>query len=308
MPIDPQLEPMLEASAALMAVDWSAIDPEMLRQFAAQTIPAMALPEVAAVEDHVVAGRQGPIPARLYRPSDATGLPVILFLHGGGWVMGTIDQYEHFCRELALRSQCAVLSLEYRLAPEHPYPAAIEDSYAGLEWLAANAGRLGLAPDRLAVAGDSAGANLATAVAFLARERGGPALRHQLLAYPVTDRGCDSESHRVNTRYLLTPDMMRWYWRQYVGDRGPADTPWAAPAEFSKLEGMPPATIITAEYDPLRDEGEGYAMALSRAGVPTELVRAPGMIHGFMAMLGLVDAAGLWLEHGARRLRAALVD
>lgn len=308
MPVDPQIQPMIDASVAMMALDMSAVTPDMLRESAIQTVVPFALPDIAAISDHSVPGPAAAIPVRLYRPQAEGVLPGLLFLHGGGWVMGTIEQYEHFARELALKSGCAVLSVEYRLAPEHPYPAAIDDCYAVLEWLTKSAGQLGIDPLRLAIAGDSAGGNLAAAVALLARDRRGPVLRHQLLIYPVTNRTCDTVSYHQNDRYLLTPDMMRWFWRQYLGDRGADETPLAAPAEFSDLAGLPPATVITAEYDPLRDEGEDYALALTRAGVATEFVRAPGMIHGFMVMSGMVDAAARWLEHAAARVAAAVRD
>ena len=306
MPLDPQIQPLLEASAAFMTADWSAVDVEAVRAAARASAPPVVPLELPGFEDHEIVVLGGSIPARLYRPALDPDLPTVLFLHGGGWVMGELEDYDAFARRLAQRSGCAVLSVGYRLAPEHAYPIPLDDSYAALEWLAANAARLRLDPERLAVAGDSAGANLAAAVAYLARERNGPALRHQMLIYPATDRSCATVSYRENDRYLLTPDMMRWYWRSYVGERAPAETPYAAPAEFASLEGLPSATVLTAEYDPLRDEGEAYAEALARAGVPTEASRAPGMIHGFIVMTGVVDAAESWLDYVAGRLAGAL--
>lgn len=306
MPVDPQIQPMIDASAAMMALDTATLKPEMMRQTAEQSVLPIPLPTIAETSDHAIPGPAGMVPARLYRPTAEASLPAILFLHGGGWVMGTIDQYERFARELANASGCAVLSVEYRLAPEYPYPAAIDDCFAALQWLAAHASGLGIDSAKLSVAGDSAGGNLAAVLALLARDRKGPLLRHQLLLYPVIDRGCDTASYRENERYLLTPDMMRWFWAQYLGDRGAAETPFAAPAEFTDLVGLPGTTVITADYDPLRDEGENYALALSRAGVPTELVRAPRMIHGFLAMTGLVDAAGRWMAYAGGRVAEAM--
>ena len=306
MPLDPQLQPLLDASAAFMSVDWSMVDVEVVREAARASAPAYVPLELPAVDDHEIAVPGGAILARLYRPVLDPRLPAVLFLHGGGWVMCGLEDYDPFARRLAQRSGCAVLSVGYRLAPEHAYPIPLDDSYTALEWLAANAARLQLDAQRLAVAGDSAGANLAAAVAYLARERNGPALRHQMLFYPATDRTCATASYRENDRYLATPDMMRWYWRNYVGERSPAETPYAAPAEFASLEGLPPATVLTAEYDPLRDEGEAYARALAQAGVATEAVRAPGMIHGFIVMTGVVDAAERWLDYAAGRLAGAL--
>lgn len=306
MPVDPQLQPLLDAFAPFISIDWAGVDVGIVRQLAAQSQPPPIDVAIAGTSDFGIPGPTADIPARLYRPTNNTPLPVTLFFHGGGWVMGSIETYDSFCRILALKSGCAILSVDYRLAPEHPYPAAIEDCFAALSWLHATAHELGLDPDRIAVAGDSAGGNLATVCAYLSRERAGPQLRHQLLLYPVTDAACDSESFQQNDRYLLTPAMMRWYWRNYLGERAPAEAPLAVPAGFDLRAGVAPATVITAEYDPLRDEGEAYAAALGRAGVPTELVRVPGMIHGFASMQGVIDAADEWLGYIARRLRHAL--
>lgn len=308
MPVDPQIQPMVDASEAMMGLDVAILQPSMLRDAAEQTAMPFTMPDIAATADYSISGQGGAIPVRLYRPQIEGDLPAIVFFHGGGWVVGTIDQYEHLARVLAVETGCAVLSVGYRLAPECPYPAGLEDCYAAVEWLAASAAELGVDASRLAVAGDSAGGNLAAAVALLARDRAGPKLRHQLLFYPVTDRCCDTVSYKENDRYFLTPDMMRWFWKQYVGDRAAAATPFAAPADFSDLAGLPPATVITAEFDPLRDEGEAYAHALANAGVPANLVRAPGMIHGFIVMWGMVDAARLWLGHACRRVAADMRD
>jgi acetyl esterase len=308
MPVHPQIEPMLEAFAPFMSLDWSTVDVNMVRQAATQGEVTGLDIDVEAVEEQRIPTPEGGIGARLYRPSLEPGLPTVLFLHGGGWVMGTLDQYDAFCRLLARESGCAVLSVDYRLAPEHPYPAAPEDCYAALEWLAANSARLDLDGSRIAVAGDSAGGNLSAIVSLMARDRGGPAIRHQALLYPVIDRACDSVSFQENDRYLLTPDMMRWYWDMYVGDRTADHLPLAVPITAASLAKLPPATVLTAEYDPLRDEGEAYAAALVRSGVPTEAVRVPGMIHGFIALFGIIDDAIPWLRYIAKRLRIALQD
>jgi acetyl esterase len=308
MPVHPQLQPLIEAFAPFTSLDWATIGVEGVREMAAQGAPPPVPIEIAGVEGLRVPSPEGGIDARLYRPSAEPRLPTIMFLHGGGWVMGTLDQYDSLCRFLARESKCAVFAVDYRLAPEHPYPAATEDCFAALEWLGANAHAHDLDAGRLAIAGDSAGGNLSTAIALAARERSGPSLRHQALLYPVIDRRCDTASHKELDRYLLTSSMMRWYWDNYVGDRSESDVPLAAPASFASLEGLPPATVLTAEFDPLRDEGEAYACALARSGVPTELVRVPGMIHGFAYMIGLVDAAETWLRHVARRLSHALRD
>lgn len=307
MPLDPQLTPILEAAAPFMSVDWEGIDVAAAREAAAQS--AVPAPEyhLASVENFHVPTREGSVPVRLYRPNDEQHLPVILFLHGGGWVLGTLDTYDGICRKLALDSGYPVLAVDYRLAPEHPYPAALDDSFAVLEWLSNSGADMELDPSRIALAGDSAGANLSTALAVMSRDRSGPAIRHQALLYPATDRSCSSQSFVENDRYLLTPEMMRWYWKHYIGERPDTEVALALPARFQDLSRLPGATVLTAEYDPLRDEGEAYATALSRAGVPTELVRVPGQIHGFISMLGMVDAAERWLGYVARRLRDAMM-
>lgn len=306
MTLDPQMAYIVAAFEPMAALDWSTLDADFIRRQLGQSMPPpfeVVLPDVRDIE---IPTADGPMAARLYKPSIDPDLPVILYLHGGGFVVGSIDQYDLVARCLAKESKAAILSIGYRLAPEHPYPAAIEDSYAALEWLATKARHMGLNPHKIAVAGDSAGGTLATTVAYLAHQRGGPDLRHQLLIYPSTDTEHDTPSFRENDRYLLTPDMSRWYQRQYLGTRMHADRPLASPVRFPSLGGLAHATVITAEYDPLRDEGEIYGMMLARAGVPTQIVRVPGAIHGFMAMLGAVDAADHWLRHAAGRLKEAL--
>lgn len=307
MPLDPQLTPILEAAVPFMSTDWNSVDVATAREAAAQSIIPSPEYNLASVENFHVPTREGSVPVRLYRPNDEQHSPVILFLHGGGWVLGTLDAYDGICRKLALDSGYPVLAVDYRLAPEHPYPAALDDSFAVLEWLSNSGADKGLDPSRIALAGDSAGANLSTALAVISRDRGGPAIRHQALLYPATDRSCSSQSFVENDRYLLTPAMMRWYWKHYTGERPDEEVALALPARFQDLSRLPGATVLTAEYDPLRDEGEAYAAALSRAGVPTELVRAPGQIHGFISMLGMVDAAERWLGYVARRLRDAMI-
>lgn len=306
MPVDPSLEPLLEGFAPFMTLDWDTVDVAMARQMSEAGVPPAVPLSITAVEDIRIPTGEGGIDARLYRPVEEKDAPVILFFHGGGWVLGNIDNYDGFARALARDSGCAVLSVDYRLAPEHPYPAAPDDCYAALKWVAAHAPEHDLDGSRIAVTGDSAGGNLSTAVCVMARDRGGPALRHQGLFYPVTDFRCDSESYRQNDRYLLTPAMMRWYWKHFTGGRPLAEVPLASPAHYETLEGLPPATVVTAEYDPLRDEGEAYGLALARAGVPTEITRAAGMVHGYATMIGVVPAAETAVAYMARRLSQAL--
>lgn len=309
MPLNPQVEAMLTALAAYPMPDLATITPEQMRAVSDQPMaqgPAIA---VAQVQDLVLplAGRV--LDARLYVPADAPERPgLTLFYHGGGWVIGTLETHDATCRALARESGNAVLSIAYRLAPEHRYPAAIDDCYDALVWACDNAEALGIDPARLAVAGDSAGGNLAASVAIQARDRSGPALRHQLLAYPVTDRDFTLGSYQQNGggEYFLSTATMEWFWNHYLGDLPAEAAPLAAILRTPSLAGLPPATVIAAEFDPLRDEGLLYADRLRDSGVEVEAAVAEGMIHGFLSMFEAVPDALPWIERAGARLRAAL--
>jgi acetyl esterase len=239
------------------------------------------------VADRTVPGPAGDIPIRVYRPAGHGPLPVVVYYHGGGWVIGDLEVVDRPCRLLASAAQAVVVSVDYRLAPEHPYPAAFDDCYAATVWVAANAGELGVDSVRLAVAGDSAGGNLAAAVALAARDRGGPEIAAQLLIYPVTNFDFGTESYRENADgYLLTRGSMQWFWAHYLGAQDVPKDPYACPARADSLAGLPPAYLASAEYDPLRDEGEAYGRRLELAGVPVTAKRFDGMIHGFFWTLG----------------------
>jgi acetyl esterase len=231
----------------------------------------------------------GGVPARLYRPNDRPGLGLLVYLHGGGWVIGDLESHDNVCRSLANGSGHAVLSVDYRLAPEHPFPAGLEDCVAALRWAHEHAAELGCRPDRLAIGGDSAGANLAAVVANI----GVAPLAFQLLVYPVTDctRSCPSYDDNAEG-YFLTKRAMGWFIDHYLsGGQGRPDDPRVSPlfASDTALAGGPPALVITAEYDPLRDEGDAYAARLQAAGVPTSHVRFGGMFHGFFSLPDFVD-------------------
>ncbi len=268
------------------------------------------LPAVKSIEDLDInlVGRS--IKARLYIPrrqgDDAP--PLTLYFHGGGWVFGTLDTHDATCRALANASGSAILSVAYRLAPEDPFPAGLEDCYDALEWANGHMRTFGVDASRLAVAGDSAGGNLAAAVAIKARDGGGPALRHQLLIYPVTDRDFTRPSNVMhgNGEYFLSTEAMQWFWRQYLPDGSPADPPLAAIYAMPDLSRLAPATIIAAEYDPLCDEGMAYGRRLAEAGVEVEATIAPGMIHGFMSLFGAIPDALPWIGLAGARLRGAL--
>ncbi|MBM3139584.1 MAG: alpha/beta hydrolase [Chloroflexi bacterium] len=257
---------------------------EMSARLAALAGPA---PRMARVEGHSVARPDGAVPVRVLVPIEPPR-GVIVYIHGGGWVIGSIDEYDTAARKLAERTSCAVVLVEYRLAPEHRYPVAVDDADAALAWtwehLEAIAGRR--VP--LFLAGDSAGGNLAAVVARRARDRGGPPLALQILIYPVTDADFERPSYTApENQVLLTKESMRWFWDHYVPDPARRAEPDASPLRAADLSGLPPAVVLTAEHDVLRDEGEAYSARLQAAGVPVELQRYEGQIHGFFALLML---------------------
>lgn len=263
---------------------------------------------VDAVEEITVPGPASDIRVRLYRPEDGgDGLPLLVYFHGGGHVIGSLDSHDEVARALCAGTHCLVASVDYRLAPEHKFPAAIDDAFAATQWLAANAAAIGGDAARIAVGGDSAGANIAAVVALLARDAGGPALVAQQLVYPVADYGCRSASYETYaTGYgPLTDAGMRWFQGHYL--RQPADSEdWrASPLKAPDLSGLPPALVITAECDVLHDEGVAFAAALAAAGTPVELVDWPGMIHGFFSFAPYLDEGKAAQRLACARLRAA---
>jgi acetyl esterase len=261
---------------------------------------------VGRVEDRQVPGATGKILARIYTPAGRVPFPVLVYFHGGGWVTGNLESHDGTCRALTNAAGCIVIAIDYRLAPEHKFPAAPEDCYAAVRWVAANAASFGGDPKRIAVAGDSAGGNLSTVVAMMARDRGGPALVYQLLIYPVTDHSYDTASYRENgDEYLLTRSMMDWFWNHYLNDPADSANALVSPLRASNLRGLPPAMVMTAEFDPLRDEGEAYAARLREAGVPVTLKRYDGMIHGFFSMPAVFDDGKQAIQDASAALRAA---
>lgn len=308
MPLDPQARFVLDQIAAQGGFELTDLSPADARAaFEKMRLPLPVEP-VARAENRSIPGPAGPIPVRVYAAEGlATPAPALVYFHGGGWVIGSLESHDSFCRALANRSGAIVVSVEYRLAPEARYPAAAEDCYAVTRWVADHGAELGVDATRLAIGGDSAGGNLAAAVALMARDRKGPALRHQLLIYPVTDADFETASYRDNADgYLLTRGDMQWFWNHYVPDSRQRRDPYAAPLRAADLAGLPPATVQTAEYDPLRDEGEAYAKRLRAAGVTTTLTRYDGQIHGFAAMFEIFDAGKRALEESSAALRKAL--
>ena len=275
MPDLTELRPGFEAMASM----WDLAEPSAVRSVEQRTIP----------------GPAGEVPVVVYTPDrpDAAGPhPVLLFLHGGGFFLGSPHSHGPVARELAARSGRVVVSVDYRLTPEHAFPAAVDDCFAALQWVAAHAAEIGGDAAHLAVAGDSAGGNLSAVLALRARDEGGPAIEAQALIYPVTDSACDSVSMHDNAEgYMLTANAMQWMWGMYVPDEGARSQAYASPLRAPDLSGLPPAIVITAEFDPLRDEGEAYAARLTEAGVPVQQVRFDGMIHGFVQMLNVTPRA-----------------
>jgi acetyl esterase len=264
--------------------------------------------EVAAVHEVEAPGPGGPVPIRVFRPLGAgeTPLPLVVYLHGGGWVIGSLDGFDPLCRALANRSGAVVAAVDYRLAPEHPFPAAPEDSRAAVRWLHEQAATLGADPARMAIAGDSAGANLATVTARRLRDEGGPPLRLQALIYPVTDSALNTPSYREKgDGFGLSAASMARYWRLYL-DGADGRHQDASPLQAAELAGLPPAFVLTVEDDVLRDEGEAYARALERAGVPVTLRRYDGPIHGFFRWLAKASLARRAVDEVAGALRDAL--
>ena len=264
------------------------------RKVALAQIPKSNKPTpVATVVNRTIPGPVGEIPIRIYGPEGKSPFPLVVFFHGSGFVVLNLDSHDETCRTLCRGAGCVVVSVDYRLAPEFKFPAAPDDCLAATRWAAEHAAEFNADPTRLAVAGDSAGSNLATVTALRIRDEGGPPLRGQLLIYPVTDYHTPpTPSYLANANgYYLTRDDMIWFWGHYLNHAGEANHPHASPLRAPDLHSLPPALVITAEYDPLRDEGEHYAGRLRAAGVPTVLSRYEGMIHGFFSLGGLFEAS-----------------
>lgn len=264
-------------------------------------------PEVAAVEDRLIPGPGGDLAVRIYTPDAPAPRPVIAFFHGGGFVICSVDTHDGLARRLANATGAVVVSVEYRLAPDVRCPESAEDCYAATVWAHEQAAELGADAGRLIVAGDSAGGNLAAVVALMARERGGPPITNQVLVYPVIDAACDAPSYTENAEgYFLEASGMRWFWDHYLGPDGDGTHRHASPIRADDHSALPPAVVITAEFDPLRDEGEAYAAALDNAGVPVVLRRYDGMIHGFVSMPMVFPEADDAVEQIATALDSSL--
>jgi len=262
---------------------------------------------VHQIDDRTIPGPGREIPVRVYCPGDDRPLPLLVWFHGGGWTIGSLDTHDNTCRSLANGVGCVVVSVDYRLAPEHKFPAAVEDALAATQWVADHGADVGGDPARLAVGGDSAGGNLAAVVSLLARDAGTPDLAFQLLVYPVTDHEFESASMRENaTGYFLELESMRWFCNQYLNDENDSADWRFSPIRAAALTGLPPAFVLTAEFDPLRDQGELYARRLEAAGVPVELRRYDGVFHGFFGMREFIEPAQQAFDDVTKALREAL--
>lgn len=308
MPLDPQAQALIDAAARQPPTE--SLSPDEVRAGLRERarLTGGEPQTVADVRDQDVPGPDGPIPIRVYVPRTTTSppLPALVYFHGGGWVAGDLETHDVLCRALANGGDCTVIAVHYRRAPEHTFPAAIDDAAAATRWVVAHAAELGVDPERVAVGGDSAGGNLAAAVCLILRDAGGPRLVHQLLIYPVTDYNFGTQSYRDNADgYRLTRAAMQYYWRHYLRQESDAEDPRASPLRAADLRNLPPAYVVTAEYDPLRDEGHAYAEHLRAAGVPVVYRDEPGLIHGFFTMAGALDAGRRATADAAAALRQA---
>ncbi len=286
MPLDPQLAQLL---AMMPPMELHTLAPQQVRKgqslLLSQVRQMMPDFPIATVADRTIPGPAGAIPVRQYTPVGEGPFPLVVFYHGGGWVLGDLNSHDVLCRGICHHAGAVVLAVDYRLAPEHPFPAAVEDADAALQWASAHTSELGADAARLAVCGDSAGGNLAAVVAQLARDRGGPQVRFQALIYPATDFTATFPSLEANASAPILPrETIDWFKGHYIADPAQMQLATASPMLSERMSDLPPAYILTAEYDPLCDEGEAYGAKLRDAGVPVVISRYDGMVHGFLAM------------------------
>ncbi len=303
--LDPQILKVLDAAAAAGTPPVPELTPEQVRANLAASFEALfgEREEVHAVEDADADG----VPVRIYRPVE-TGDPstALVYFHGGGFVAGSVDVYDPLTRAIANRAGCVVISVDYRLAPEHRFPAAVDDAWTATKWVTSRAAELGLDELKIGVGGDSAGGTLAAIIARRTRDHG-IALATQLLVYPITAHDLNTPSYSLfSDGYLLTRAAMEWYWKQYLGESDGSENPDVSPAAERDLRRLPRAIIVTAEADVLRDEAEAYAQRLFLATVETEGYRYDGMVHGFLRMTGVVDRSNQALDEICESLKAAL--
>ena len=308
MAIDPEVVFVLDLIVKSGRPAYHTLSPKEARQLFRETRPASTPepPAIGAVRNLSA----GTAPVRVYRPAgvpDSARLPVLMFFHGGGWVIGDLDTHDTLCRQLTAGAGISVVAVDYRLAPEHKFPAAADDAWSATTWVVDHAAELGVDATKMAVAGDSAGGNLAAVVALQARDAGGPKIALQVLLYPVTDVGAETQSYRdLADGYMLTREGMRWFIAHYLGKPQEAEDWRASPLRNPSFAGVAPALVVTAGYDPLRDEGDAYAQKLRAAGVTVDHVTFGGMIHGFVPMGKLIETGNRAVTLIADSLRYAL--
>ena len=316
--MDPGMAKVIEKLGTLGGKPIATLTPQQARQ---QPLPGDAVkavledegkstqpPQVARVENRKIPGPGGEIPIRVYTPEGSGPFPALVYIHGGGWVIASIDAYDVSARALAEQAKCVVVSVGYRLAPEHPFPAAPEDCYAATQYVMNHPGEFGIDASKVAVGGESAGGNLSTVVCLMAEQRGGRMPVHQLMVYPVTDYAFDTDSYKENAKATpLNADMMRWFWKYYLKNPSDGSNPLASPLRASNemLSKLPPATVITDQIDPLRSEGKAYADKLKEAGVDAEYRNYDGVTHEFFGMAAVVDNAKKAEAFAADRLKSA---
>jgi acetyl esterase len=313
MALDPESQRLIDLMLAANRPAWNTLSPSAARaQYLALRPGAQGpRPGGVTVADLALPSPAGDLKARLYRPQSVaadSALPALVFAHGGGWVFGNLDSHDVLCAQLALEAGIAVFAVDYRLAPEARFPGAFDDVVAGLQWAAAHGASVGIDPSRLAIGGDSAGGNLAAAVALWARDHGGPKLSLQLLVYPVTDAVARADSYRrYEDGYGLNAVTMEWFFDHYAPDKRSRGDWRMSPLRAQSLAGLPPALVVTAGYDPLRDEGRAYAFRLQQEGTLADLVEFGGMLHGFLSSPMLLHGARRGTSLCAAALREALV-
>jgi acetyl esterase len=308
MALDPQVKALLDQMAAAKQPAFHSQTPVDARKSMNAMLDALGAGEaVHKTEDRKIPVAHGTVPVRIYMPS-AKPNGILVYFHGGGWVVGDLDSHDYVCRALTNAAGCTVVAVHYRLAPEHKFPDAPEDCYAATKWVSENAASLGSDANHIAVGGDSAGGNLAAAVSLMARDRGGPKIRHQMLIYPAIDAAMNTPSQNEFTQdgFVLSKLDMEWFWGHYLKNPKDGDNPYASPNRAKDLHNLPPAHIVTAEYDPLRDEGEAFAEQLKKAGNKVTLKRFAGVVHGFVSLQAMIDQGKTATRELADELKASL--
>ena len=314
MALDPESQRLIDLMMAANRPAWNTLSPQAARELYMSMRPGAQGPRPSDVKvvDRTIPGPSDDLPVRIYRPAAAPGdtmLPGLVYAHGGGWVFGNLDSHDVLCAQLAIEAGIVVLAVDYRLAPEARFPGAFDDVAAALKWVAANGASVGIDATRLAIGGDSAGGNLAAAVSIWARDNGGPRLRLQLLAYPVTDAVARTDSYtKFYDGYGLNGPTMEWFFDHYTPDKSTRGDWRVSPLRAKSLAGLAPALVITAGYDPLRDEGHAYALRLHQEGTQADLMEFGGMLHGFLSSPMLLHGARRGTSLCAAALREALVQ